>query len=166
MYEGAHVHVVAGTDELITKRLRLRPWTGDDADAALAIFGQRELARWLTPAMPRVADRDEMRQLLARWITEHDEAGRSLGHWAIEIRDSGLVIGAVSLLPLPPGCTDLEIGWQITPAAWGHGYAAEAGHAVAHQVFARRRIGGVRRRAPGKHPRCGDRTARRNGVDR
>jgi RimJ/RimL family protein N-acetyltransferase len=85
MCEGAHVHVVAGTDELITKRLRLRPWTGDDADAALAIFGQREVARWLTPAMPRVADRDEMRQLLARWITEHDEAGRSLGHWAIEI---------------------------------------------------------------------------------
>jgi hypothetical protein len=27
MCEGAHVHVVAGTDELITKRLRLRPWT-------------------------------------------------------------------------------------------------------------------------------------------
>ena len=85
MCEGAHVHVVAGTDELITKRLRLRPWTGDDADAALAIFGQREVARWLTPAMPRVAHRDEMRQLLARWITEHDEAGRPLGHWAIEI---------------------------------------------------------------------------------
>ena len=86
MCEGTHVHVVAGTDELITKRLRLRPWTGDDADAALAIFGQREVARWLTPAMVRVADRDEMRQLLARWITEHDEARRSLGHWAIEIR--------------------------------------------------------------------------------
>jgi RimJ/RimL family protein N-acetyltransferase len=66
MCEGAHVHVVAGTDELITKRLRLRPWTGDDVDAALAIFGQQEVARWLTPAMPRVADRDEMRQLLAR----------------------------------------------------------------------------------------------------
>ena len=125
MCEGAHVHSVAGTDELITKRLRLRPWTGDDVDAALAIFGQREVARWLTPAMPRVAHRDEMRQLLARWITEHDEAGRPLGHWAIEILDSGLVIGAVALLPLPPGCTDLEIGWQVTPAAWGHGYGAE-----------------------------------------
>jgi RimJ/RimL family protein N-acetyltransferase len=136
MCERAHVQMVAGTDELITKRLRLRPWTSDDADAALSIFGQREVARWLTPAVPRVADRDEMRQLLARWITEHDEAGRSLGHWAIEIRDSGRVIGAVSLLPLPPGCTDLEIGWQVTPAAWGHGYGAEAGHAVAHQAFA------------------------------
>jgi RimJ/RimL family protein N-acetyltransferase len=92
--------MVAGTGELITKRLRLRPWTGDDAEAALAIFGQREVARWLTPAVPRVADRDEMRQLLTRWIT------------------------------------DLEIGWQITPSAWGHGYGAEAGHAVAHQAFA------------------------------
>jgi RimJ/RimL family protein N-acetyltransferase len=135
MYEGAHVQTVAGTDELITKRLRLRPWTLADADAALAIFGRREVARWLTPAVSRVSDRDEMRHLLTRWITEHDEAGRSLGHWAIETRDKGRVIGAVSLLPLPPGCTDLEIGWQIAPAAWGHGYGAEAGHAVAHRAF-------------------------------
>ncbi|MGY4646341.1 hypothetical protein [Mycobacterium sp. URHB0021] len=47
-----------GTDELITKPLRLRPWTGDAAKAALGILGRREVARWLTPAMPRVADRD------------------------------------------------------------------------------------------------------------
>ena len=136
MCDGVHVQMVAETDELITKRLRLRPWRDDDAEAALAIFGQREVARWLTPAMPRVANHDEMGQVLARWITEHDEARQSLGHWAIEIRDGGPVIGAVSLLPLPPGCTDLEIGWQVTPAAWGHGYGAEAGHGVAHQAFA------------------------------
>lgn len=138
MYNGTHIQMVAGTDELITERLRLRPWTEDDADAALSIFGRREVARWLTPAVPRVANRDEMRQLLARWITEHDASGRSLGHWAIEIRDTGRVIGAVSLLPLPPSCTDLEIGWQINPTAWGHGYGAEAGHALAHQAFAKR----------------------------
>src|SRR3954470_8758476 len=136
MCENAHVHVAGGSLERITKRLRLRPWTGDDADAALAIFGQREVARWLAPAMPRLADRDEMRQLLARWITEHDKAGRPLGHWAIEIRDSGLVIARLALRQWPPGCTDLEIGWQIAPAAWRHGYGAEAGHAVAHQAFA------------------------------
>jgi RimJ/RimL family protein N-acetyltransferase len=138
MCEDAHLQVVAGADELVTKRLRLRPWTSSDVDvdAALAIFGKREVARWLSPAVPRVANRDEMRQLLTRWITEHVEAGRSLGHWAVETRDSGLVIGAVSLLPLPPGCADLEIGWQIAPVAWGHGYGAEAGHAVAHQALA------------------------------
>ena len=136
MYEAGHVHIVSESDELITKRLRLRPWTIDDADAALVIFGQQEVARWLAPAVSRVADRGEMRRLLATWIDEHDDAGRPLGRWAIEVRDSGLVIGAVSLLPLPPGCTDLEIGWQITPAVWGRGYGAEAGHAVAHQAFA------------------------------
>lgn len=136
MSESIHVQMVTGTDELITRRLRLRPWTLDDAVAAFGIFGRREIARWLTPAVPRVADSDEMRQLLARWITEHEEAGQSMGHWAIEIRHSGVIIGAVSLLPLPPGCTDFEIGWQIAPAAWGHGYGAEAGHAVAHQAFA------------------------------
>jgi RimJ/RimL family protein N-acetyltransferase len=138
MREGTHVQIVAGTDELITKRLRLRPWTDNDADidAALAIFGRREVARWLTSAVPRVPTRDDMCRLLGRWISEHEEAGQSLGHWAIEIRETGRVIGAVSLLPLPPGCTDLEIGWQINPAAWLHGYGAEAGHAVAHQAFA------------------------------
>jgi RimJ/RimL family protein N-acetyltransferase len=136
MSEGAHVQRVAESDELITRRLRLRPWTVDDADAALAIFGHPEVARWLTPAMPRIADGDDMRRLLHRWITTHDDVGRPLGHWAIETLDGGRVIGAVSLLPLPPGCTDLEIGWQIAPSAWGHGYGAEAGHAVAHQAFA------------------------------
>ncbi|WP_396910962.1 GNAT family N-acetyltransferase [Mycolicibacterium sp.] len=136
MFDSAHVQMVAGTDELITRRLRLRPWTLDDAEAALAIFGRREVARWLVPAMPRVDEVGDMRRLLDRWITEHDEAEQALGHWAIEIRDSECVVGAVSLLPLPPGRTDLEIGWQVAPAAWGHGYGAEAGHAVAHRAFA------------------------------
>ena len=61
MGKSTHVQVVPGTDELITKRLRLRPWTVDDADAALAIFGEHQVARWLAPAMPRVADRNQMR---------------------------------------------------------------------------------------------------------
>src|SRR4029453_2137975 len=163
MCGGAHVHVVPGTDELITKRLRLRPWTVDDADAARAIFGEHQVAGWLAPALPRVADRNQMRLLLARWIAQHDNAGRPLGRWAIETRDSGLVVGAVALLPLPPGCTDLEIGWQITPAAWGHGYGAEAGHGGAHrafppgvsEVFAVVRVGNTR----------GVATARRVGME-
>jgi len=118
MTEHIHVRLVPGTDELITKRLRLRPWTAADTDAALSIFGQREVARWLTPAVPRVSGHDEMQQLLNRWLTEHDDTGCPRGRWAIEIRDADLVIGSVALLPLPPGCTDLEIGWQLAPAAW------------------------------------------------
>ena len=136
MCEHNHVHTVPGSEELTTRRLRLRPWTLDDTAAALAIFGHRDVARWLTPALPRVADSDEMDRLLARWISENNAPARSVRHWAIELLDGDGLIGAVSLLPLPPGGTDLEIGWQIAPSAWGHGYGAEAGHAVAHQAFA------------------------------
>jgi RimJ/RimL family protein N-acetyltransferase len=38
-------------------------------------------------------------------------------------------------LPLPPDRVDLETGWQLAPGAWGNGFAAEAGHAVAHYAF-------------------------------
>ena len=34
------------------------------------------------------------------------------------------------LLPLPPGRHDLEIGWQLHPDVWGHGYAIETTHAA------------------------------------
>ena len=130
-----HVHTVPGTGELITARLRLRPWTRADVDAALDIFGRPEVARWLAPALAPAIDRAAMEAVLERWISEHDQTGLPLGRWAIEKYDADEVVGAVSLLPLPPGCSDLEIGWQIAPAAWGHGYGAEAGHAVAHQAF-------------------------------
>ena len=45
------------------------------------------------------------------------------------------LVGSTVLLPLPPGRDDLQIGWQLAPAYWGKGLAAEAGHAVAHFAF-------------------------------
>ncbi|CDO87607.1 GCN5 family acetyltransferase [Mycobacterium triplex] len=137
MRSDEHVHRVPGTRELVTARLRLRPWTRGDVDAALDIFGQPEVTRWLAPALASVIDRDAMAEVLGRWITEHDQTGLPMGRWAVENDRAKAVVGAVSLLPLPPGGNDLEIGWQIAPAAWGHGYGAEAGHAIAHQAFDR-----------------------------
>ncbi|WP_249025705.1 GNAT family N-acetyltransferase [Mycobacterium intermedium] len=113
----------------------LRPWQPDDDVAAYAIYGSREVARWLRPALPPIADRTAMRRVLRAWIGENDATGLPLGRWAITEKNSADVIGGTALLPLPPGGTDLEIGWQLSPAAWGYGYGAEAGHAVAHQAF-------------------------------
>jgi RimJ/RimL family protein N-acetyltransferase len=45
------------------------------------------------------------------------------------------VVGGVTLLPLPPYEIDLQVGWEITPKAWGNGFATEVGHAVAHYAF-------------------------------
>lgn len=135
MVEHYHVDWDAGTRRIETPRLVLRPWELDDDLAAYAIYGASEVARWLCPALSPIVDAMEMRHVLAAWIAESDPTGLPLGRWAITDNTSGDVIGGVALLPLPPGGTDLEIGWQLSPNAWGYGYGAEAGHAVAHQAF-------------------------------
>ena len=128
-------HVVTVQDGLIrSPRLTVRPWSVDDAEAALAVYGTEEVARWLSPAMDRVTDAGAMAELLRRWSEEDLESPQ--GRWAVQHTGSGDLLGGVALLPLPPEGEDLQVAWQLAPHAWGQGYAAEAGHAVAHHAFA------------------------------
>jgi RimJ/RimL family protein N-acetyltransferase len=133
MTESAHTVDVSGRT-ITTPRLRLRPWDDTDAEAALEIFGTDDVARWLAPAMSRVPDVAAMRDVLRAWA-EPDDSSRPTGRWAIENTDTGTLLGAGQIRELPPYGEDLEIGWQLAPAAWGHGYATEAGHALAHYSF-------------------------------
>jgi RimJ/RimL family protein N-acetyltransferase len=110
-----------------TERLVIRPWRDADAPAALAIYGDREVTRWLTPAMDQVPDEPAMRAVLRRWQSG-DVA--PVSHWAVQERDTGRLVGGVALLRLAPW-QDIEIGWQLARTAWGRGYAAEAGEALA-----------------------------------
>jgi RimJ/RimL family protein N-acetyltransferase len=131
-------HRVTVEGEIITtSRLRLRPWSVDDAEAALAVYGQDDVARWLSPAMDRVPDAVAMRELLQSWMAQELEVPQ--GRWAVELVQSGdrsgELVGGVAVLPLPPDGEDLEVAWQLAPHAWGRGIAAEAGHAVAHHAF-------------------------------
>ena len=119
---------------LVTKRLALRPWAVSDAEAALSVYGDNEVARWLAPAMDRVLDLAAMRLLLQRWMAEDARMTTPAGRWAIEDLQDGRLIGGATLLPLPPD-DEFEIGWQLHPGAWGHGYATEAGLAMAAWAF-------------------------------
>jgi len=53
---------------LTTERLRIRDWTVDDADAALATYGVAEVTGWLTPETDRIGDRQAMRSVLQAWV--------------------------------------------------------------------------------------------------
>lgn len=131
-----HDVTIVGTT-ISTARMRLRPWRLDDADDALEIYGSHDVARWLAPALAEVNDLDRMRALLDTWISSPaGPPGRPTGRWAIEEIATGRVLGSCQILPLPPEGDDLELGYQLAPRAWGHGYGAEAGHAVAHYAFA------------------------------
>jgi RimJ/RimL family protein N-acetyltransferase len=130
-----HDVTIVGTT-IRTPRLRLRPWRADDAAGALEIYGNPEVSRWLAPALAEVSDVHQMRALLEDWIVSPPERpGRPVGRWAIEEIATGRVAGSCQLVPLPPEGDDLELGYQLAPWAWGHGYATEAGHALAHYAF-------------------------------
>lgn len=121
---------------ITTPRLRLRPWQRDDAVGALDIYGSPEVSRWLAPAMDHVEDLDQMRNAIDRWIAQPLGAGgRPSGRWVIEETETGRIAGSGQILPLPPLGADLELGYQLAPWAWGQGFAAEAGHALAHYAF-------------------------------
>ena len=119
---------------LVTERLVLRGWAAGDAEAALDAYGDAEVARWLSPAMDKVGDLAAMRLLLQQWVAEDARMMTPAGRWAVELRDSGQVIGGATLLPLPPD-EEFEMGWQLQAREWGHGYAAESGLALARWAF-------------------------------
>ncbi|WIX83648.1 GNAT family N-acetyltransferase [Amycolatopsis carbonis] len=106
-----------------------------DVEAALGIFGDEEVSRWLAPAMDRVADISAMQDLVAGWVADGLETEPPVGRWKATDLASGRVVGAVSLLPLPPDDIDFEIGVQIARGWWGNGYAGEVGDAIAHYAF-------------------------------
>ncbi len=121
-------------DRLGTERLVLRSWNDEDAGAALGAYGDARVARWLTPAMDRVPDLAAMRGLLRQWLAEDAQMMAPAGRWAVELRRDSRVIGGATLLPLPPD-EEFEMGWQLHPQVWGHGYATEAGLALARWAF-------------------------------
>lgn len=114
-------------------RLLLRPWTPHDAPEALAVYGSEQVTRWLSPAMGRVDDVASMETVIEQWRS--DPLPSPAGRWALELVETGALVGSVVLLPLPPEGDDLQIGWQLAPSSWGQGLAGEAGHALAHFAF-------------------------------
>ena len=120
-------------ETITTPRLVLRPWSVADAPEALRVFGDESVTRWLSPAMAQVPTVESMESVISAWLDAPPPA--PAGRWAVTSASDGRLLGGVAVLLLPPERSDLEVGWQLDPAAWGLGYAAEAGHAIAHHVF-------------------------------
>jgi ribosomal-protein-alanine N-acetyltransferase len=120
---------------LTTPRLVVRDWTPDDAPAAFAVYGAGRIPSWLSPAMSGIPDIAAMRSALEAAQAAPSGPIPPAGRWALVHRRSGEVVGGVSLRLIPPYEEDLEIGWHLAPEHRRHGYATEAGRALAEWSF-------------------------------
>jgi RimJ/RimL family protein N-acetyltransferase len=109
---------------LSTDRLVLRPFREDD----LAPFTDVLRAEPVRTSLHIPADIGPARAFneMAAWLGQWELRGT--GHWALEERTSGALIGRAGLHR--PGWEDwpgVEVGWTLHPDHWGKGYATEAG---------------------------------------
>ncbi|TQN31598.1 RimJ/RimL family protein N-acetyltransferase [Haloactinospora alba] len=121
--------------EIHTERLVIREWRVTDAEAALAVYGAEDVARWLAPEMELVTDVATMRLVLQAWIEAQPNMVPPAGRWALVRREDDQVVGGVSLRLLPPFEEDFELSWQIRPDMWGRGYATEASRPLVRWAF-------------------------------
>ena len=125
--------------ELHTARLRLRPWRDDDAPALTAISADPEVGRYLSNPLDDGSGPSLFERLRAHWERH------GFGHFAIEERlpacGEPLLLGFAGVA-YPSFMTELahrpEIGWRLSSAVWGRGYATEA--ALAAREDARERL--------------------------
>jgi RimJ/RimL family protein N-acetyltransferase len=118
-----------------TERLVARLWTRADAERHFDMYARLEVARWLGSVPAPLESRDESLARIDRWASRaHDDS--RFGVWAVEVADTGVVVGTVLLVPIPltgeerprppEQGGDVEVGWHLHPDSWGHGYATEA----------------------------------------
>jgi len=122
---------VATTDYwLETERCGLRRFTPDDRDWLRALYADAEITRYLGG----VKSAEQTDTLLRSRILEYYEAHPGLGIWMTMERATGRRLG-FHLLNHIQGESIIQVGFSLTKAAWGRGFATEVAAAVLRYGF-------------------------------
>jgi RimJ/RimL family protein N-acetyltransferase len=131
-------------DVIETERLLLEPLDISRLDEFVALTADPDTMRYWTPDGPftrGVAERN-FAASLAR-VREH-----GFGRRWIVAKENGAGMGFTDTKYFGQSCDDVspdevEIGWMLTPSAWGQGYATEAGRAVRDEAFNRLQLDSI-----------------------
>lgn len=116
---------------LQTERLLIRDWTIADSEAAHAFYSDSEVMQYLGSG--RANHSLEQTRLSLRRAIAKDE--KPLGFWAVELVETGEVIGGAILKWLPDR-TNIEVGYHFGKAWWGQGFGTELATALVGYGFA------------------------------
>ena len=119
------------TPTLHTARLRLRPFSEADADALFALHSNAHVLRyWDSPPWSEPS-RAERFIAACRQIEEEGSGARL----AIDRVTDGAFVGWCGLTQWNADYRSASMGYCLTEAAWGHGYATEAARAVLQWAY-------------------------------
>ncbi len=116
---------------LRTPRLHLRPFASADADALFALHSNARVLRyWDSPPW---TERSRAEQFIAR--CRQIETENSGARLAIDRSTDGTFLGWCGLTAYNPEYRSAALGYVLTEAAWGQGYATEAARALLQWGF-------------------------------
>lgn len=116
------------TPVLHTPRLTLRPFEEGDRDGMLSMLTDGEIKK--TYMIPDFDTPEKAEGMFRRFA----ELSRDDTHFVYAISLGDEIIGFLNDVDRTD--TSLEMGYVVSPAHWGKGYATEAFAAVIHELFA------------------------------
>ncbi len=110
------------TPVIETARLKLRPFTGEDAAAQFAIFADPAVVKyWSSETWTAMKQADDWIARVLQCYQDQSEV-----RFAIEVSETGAMIGNVNMHKFFDQNRRCELGYALASSHWGHGYAAEA----------------------------------------
>ncbi|MBQ6551101.1 MAG: GNAT family N-acetyltransferase [Lachnospiraceae bacterium] len=123
---------LTGTRTIETHRLILRRFTIEDAEDMYNNWASDpEVTKFLT--WPTHTSVEVSRMVLSDWIPRYEDGGYF--NWAMEWKETGHVIGNISVVKLNEAAESADIGYCMSRAYWGRGIMPEALRAVMGFLF-------------------------------
>ena len=127
-----------GVDLIETPRLLLEPLAASHLEDFVALTADADAMRYWHRGGSLA--RDAAEQNFATSLARTRELG--FGRRWILSKDDGVGLGFTDTKFFGDSCDEIssdevEIGWMLTPSAWGKGYATEAGATIRDEAFER-----------------------------